>query len=62
VSVCCVWESFVWVLGSECVLCVGQFEACLEVVSVCCVWDSLVWVCESECVLCVGQIGEGLWE
>jgi len=44
VSVCCVWESLVWVWGSECVLCVGQFGACLEVVSVCCVWESLVWV------------------
>ena len=25
VSVCCVWDSLVWVCGSECVLCVGQF-------------------------------------
>ena len=25
VSLCCVWESFVWVWGSEFVLCVGQF-------------------------------------
>ena len=25
VSVCCVWDSLVWVWGSECVLCVGQF-------------------------------------
>jgi len=23
-SVCCVWESLVWVWGSECVLCVGE--------------------------------------
>jgi len=23
--VCCVWDSLVWVWGSECVLCVGQF-------------------------------------
>jgi len=25
VSLCCVWERLVWVWGSECVLCVGQF-------------------------------------
>jgi len=24
VSLCCVWDSLVWVWGSECVLCVGQ--------------------------------------
>ena len=24
-SVCCVWDSLVWVWGSEFVLCVGQF-------------------------------------
>ena len=24
VSVCCVWDSLVWVCESECVLCVGQ--------------------------------------
>jgi len=67
----------VWVCGSECVLCVGQFgvglweRGCVVCgtvwcgvggVRVCCVWDSLVWVCGSECVLCVGQIGVGLGE
>ena len=77
VSVCCVWESLVWVCGSECVLCVGQYgvglwervcAVCRTVwygfvgVSVCCVWGSLVWVWESEFVLCVGQLGMGLWE
>ena len=56
---CCVWDSLVWVCGSECVLCVGQFGVGLWVESVCCVWDSLVWVCGSECV---GQFGVGLWE
>jgi len=25
VSVCCLWDSLVWVCGSECVLFVGQF-------------------------------------
>jgi hypothetical protein len=35
VSVCCVWNSLVWVWRSKCVLCV---------------WNSLVWVCGSECV------------
>jgi len=29
VSLCCVWDSLVWDWGSECVLCVGQFGACL---------------------------------
>jgi len=75
--VCCVWDSLVWVCGSECVLLVGQFgvglwewvcAACGTVwcgfvgVGVCCVWDSLVWACGSECVLRVGQFGVGLWE
>ena len=74
-SFCCVWESLVrvwrnvfvlcvgqilWDCGSECVLCVGQFGACLEIVSVFCVWDSLerVWWIDFE--LCVGEIGAGL--
>ena len=46
VSVCCVWDSLVWVWGSECVLCVGQFGVGLG----------------SECVLCVEQFVVGLWE
>ena len=25
VSLCFVWESFVWVCGSDCVFCVGEF-------------------------------------
>ena len=73
----CVWESFVSVWGSEYVLCVGQFGACLEElvravcvrvccvfegVSLCCVWESLWRVCGSEFVLCVGQFGVGLGE
>jgi len=41
VSVCCVWDSLVWVCGSECVLCVGQFVVGLSGVSLCCVWDSM---------------------
>ena len=55
VSVCCVWDSLVWVWGIECVLCVVQFfvglgdcvcAVCGTVlcvfwgVCVCCVWDS----------------------
>ena len=66
-----------WVCGSECVLCVGEFGVgLLECVcavcgrvwcgfvgmSLCSVWDSLVWVCRSECVLCVVQFGVGWWE
>ena len=46
VSVCCVWDSLVWVCGSECVLCVGQFGVCLG----------------GECVLCMGHFGMGLGE
>ena len=62
VSVCCVWDSLVWVWGSACVLCAGQFGVGFWGVSVCCVWDSLVWDWVSECVLCEGQFGVGLWE
>jgi len=29
VRVCCVWDSLVWVFGSECVLCVGEFGVSL---------------------------------
>jgi len=46
VSLCCVWDSLVWIFGSEYVLCVGQS----------------LWVCGSECVLCVRQFGAGLGE
>jgi len=68
---CCVWESLVLVLGSECVLCVGEFGVCLGErvcgvcgrvwcgfggVSVCCVWESFMWICGSEIVLCLGDI------
>jgi len=44
--VCCVWNSLVWVCGSEFVLCVGQYGL----------------VCGSECLLCVGHFGVGLGE
>jgi len=69
VSLCCVWERLVWVWGSECVLCVGQFGVglgecvfvvCLRVscgfggVTLFCVWESFVSVYGSEFVLCVG--------
>jgi len=56
------WDSFVWVCGSECVLCVEQFVVYFWGVRVCCAWDSLEWVCGRECVLCVEQFGVGLWE
>jgi len=62
VSLCCVWESFVSVWGSEYVLCVGQFVAGFGGVSLCCVCESLVWVLGSEFVLCVGEYGAGLDE
>jgi len=57
-SVCCVYDSLVWVWGIECVLCAGQFgvgfgervcAVCGIVwwrfvgVSVCCVLENLVW-------------------
>ena len=61
VSVCCLWESLVWVWGSECVLCVGQFGVCLG--SECVLFVGQFGVClGAECVLCVGQFGMGLWE
>ena len=28
-SLCSVWDSLFWILGSECVLCVGQIFVCL---------------------------------
>ena len=59
---CCVWDSLVWVWGSEFVLCVVVFVSCFGGVSLCCVSDSLVWVWGSEFVLCVGQFGTGSWE
>jgi len=31
ICVCCVWDNLVWVCGSECVLCVGQFGLVLRV-------------------------------
>ena len=46
VSLCCVWDSLVWVCGSEIVLCVGQFAVGFG----------------SERVLFVGQFGLGLAE
>jgi len=48
VCVCCVWESLVWVWGSECAA--GGFVVFLYRHCVCvCVWDSLVRVWGSEC-------------
>ena len=77
VSLCCVWESFVSVWGSEYVLCVVHFWAglgelvcavCVRVwcgfwgVSLCCVWESMERVWTSEFLLCVGEFGSGLGE
>jgi len=59
---CCVWGSLLLVCGIECLLCVGQFVACLELVSVCCVWDSLERVWGIDFQLCVGELGSGLGE
>jgi len=61
VSLCCVWEKFVLVSGSEYVLCVRLFVPGLGEF-VLCVCESLVWVLESEFVLCVGEYGVGLEE
>ena len=41
VNLCCVWDRFLWDCGSECMLCVVQFGACLEIVGVCFVWENL---------------------
>jgi len=62
VSVCCVWDSFVWVCGERVFAVCGTVWSGFGGVSVCCVWDSLLFVCGRECVLCVGQFGVGLWE
>ena len=62
VSLFCVWDSFVWVWGSECVLCVGEIRADFGGVRLCCVWESLGRVWGSEFVLCVGQFVVGLWD
>ena len=50
-----------WVCGSECVLCVGQFVVVLweRVCVVCGTVGVGLCVCGSECV---GQFGLGLWE
>jgi len=52
VSTCCVWDSLVWVWGSESVLCVGQFGAGLGAL-VCCRWLCSVCVCVRNVYLCV---------
>jgi len=59
--VCCVWDRFVWVWGSECLLCVGQFYVGLG--------EGLWVVCGTDlcgflgvCLLCVGQFCVGLGE
>ena len=76
VSVCCVWDNLVWVCGSECVLCAGQFGVgLLEWVCVVCgtVWCMFVGLWERMCgtvwsgfvgvtMCCVGQFGVGLRE
>jgi len=77
VSLCSVWDSLLWVCGSEFVLCLVQIGACLEIECLFCVWDSVqrVWgidffcVCErlgrvggSDFVLCVGRFGVGMGE
>ena len=61
-SLCCVWDSLLFVCGNEFVLCVGQFGACLERVILCCLWDSLGRVWGIDFVLCVGEFGAGLGE
>jgi len=44
VSLCCVWERFVWFWGSEIMVCVGEFGAGLRELVFCCVCERLVWV------------------
>jgi len=58
---CCVWDSLVWVWGSEYVQC-GTVWGESGGVSLCCVWESLVFVWGSEFVLCVGKFSVGLGE
>ena len=52
-SLCCVWDSLLWVCGSEFVLCFLQIGACLEIESVCRVWDSVQRVWGIGFLLCV---------
>ena len=60
VSVCCLWDSWVWVCERECMLCVGLIvvglweRVCAELGRIC------YGFVRSECVLCVGQIGVGM--
>jgi len=60
--VCCVWDSLVWVCGSECVLCLGQFHVGLGGVRMGSVWESLERFWGNEFVLCVGHFRVGLWD
>jgi len=43
----CVWESLMWVLGSECAA--GGFVVFVYRHWVCCLWEILMWVWGSEC-------------
>ena len=47
--VCCVWDSLVWVWGSECAAGGFVLGVCVCRHCVCCVWDSLERVWGSEC-------------
>jgi len=42
VCVCCVWDSLVWVCGSECAA--GGFVVFVYRHCVCCVWECMVFV------------------
>jgi len=61
VSVCCLWENYVWFCGIECELC---GKVCSGFMGVCarCLLESLLLVWGSEFELCVGEFVVGVWE
>jgi len=61
VNLFCVWDNLVWFCGSECVLCVGQFEACLEIVILCCLWENFSGLGGLN-LCCVGESLGRVWE
>jgi len=71
VSLCCVWDSLVWVLGNELVLCVEEFGVGLGErvcgvfrrvwcgfggVSLCRMWDIFIWNWGSLCFVVFGRV------
>jgi len=61
-SICCVWDSILWVSRSEFLLC-GTVCCGFGGVSLCCVWECLECALRGrDCVLYLGEFGVGLVE